>query len=131
MGKPLDTSFEQSNSLTVRDNRTGKLYTIPCVRSYRRGFETYPFPTSIQDNSIQATAFKDVKAPPSQNDREENETDKGLRIADKGYLNTAVIRSEITYINGDAGGTSWLFICLNYHVDMSPVLRYRCRTLLF
>src|SRR6266550_377167 len=96
MGKPLDTSFEQSNSLTVRDNRTGRLYTIPCVRRYRRGLETHPFP-SIQDNSIQATAFKAVKAPLSQSDREENETDKGLRIADKGYLNTAVIRSEITY----------------------------------
>lgn len=37
-------------------------------------------------------------------EREENETEKGLRIADKGFLNTAVITSEITYIDGDAGG---------------------------
>ena len=33
MGKPLDASAEQTNSLTVRDNRTGKLYTIPYVGS--------------------------------------------------------------------------------------------------
>ncbi len=37
-------------------------------------------------------------------EREENETEKGLRVQDKGFLNTAVIRSEITYIDGDAGG---------------------------
>ncbi|KAF8737609.1 hypothetical protein AX14_012603 [Amanita brunnescens Koide BX004] len=86
MGKPLDASAEQTNSLTVRDNRTGKLYTIP-----------------IKNNSIQATAFKTIKAPLGQNEKEENETDKGLRVADKGYLNTAVIHSGITYINGEAG----------------------------
>lgn len=39
-------------------------------------------------------------------EREENETEKGLRVQDKGFLNTAVIRSEITYIDGEAGGTS-------------------------
>lgn len=56
------------------------------------------------DNSIQATAFKAMKAPTAPGEREENETSKGLRVADKGFLNTAVIRSEITYIDGDAGG---------------------------
>ncbi|KAK2463442.1 hypothetical protein APHAL10511_004528 [Amanita phalloides] len=86
MGRPLDAPSEQANSLTVRDNRTGKLYTIP-----------------IKDNSIQATAFKAINAPLSPTEREENETEKGLRVADKGYLNTAVIWSEITYINGEAG----------------------------
>ena len=45
------------------------------------------------------TAFRKPK------EREENETEKGLRVQDKGFLNTAVIRSEITYIDGDAGGT--------------------------
>ena len=39
-------------------------------------------------------------------EREENETEKGLRVSDKGFLNTAVIRSEITYIDGEAGGES-------------------------
>ncbi|PFH52920.1 hypothetical protein AMATHDRAFT_55785 [Amanita thiersii Skay4041] len=87
MGKPLEnTSGNDKNTLTVRDNRTGKVFTIP-----------------IQDNTVSATAFKDMKAPLIPGEREENETDKGLRVADKGFLNTAIIRSEITYINGEAG----------------------------
>jgi len=45
-----------------------------------------------------------MKASFAPGEREENETTKGLRVADKGFLNTAVIRSEITYIDGDAGG---------------------------
>ncbi|KAF7374819.1 Citrate synthase [Mycena sanguinolenta] len=84
------------NTLSVRDNRTGKTYSIPIV-----------------DNSIAATDFKAIKAPRSPGDRDENETEKGLRVADKGFLNTAVLRSEITYIDGDAG-----------------VLRYRLATML-
>lgn len=59
---------------------------------------------SISDNSLPATAFKDMKAPFAPGEPEENQTDKGLRVADKGFLNTAVIRSEITYIDGDTGG---------------------------
>lgn len=59
---------------------------------------------SIIDNSIPATAFKDMKASFAPGEREENETTRGLKVADKGFLNTAVIRSEITYIDGDAGG---------------------------
>ncbi|KLO12750.1 peroxysomal citrate synthase [Schizopora paradoxa] len=81
MGQP-----SSNDSLTVRDNRTGKSYTIPIV-----------------NNTVQATAFKAIKAARQQGEREENETEKGLRIADKGFLNTAVITSEITYIDGDAG----------------------------
>ncbi|KJA19446.1 hypothetical protein HYPSUDRAFT_44191 [Hypholoma sublateritium FD-334 SS-4] len=85
MGRPTESST-LTNSLTVRDNRTGKVYDVPIV-----------------DNSIQATAFKAMTAPAAPGEREENETYKGLRVADKGFLNTAVIRSEITYIDGDAG----------------------------
>ncbi|KAH7908194.1 citrate synthase-like protein [Hygrophoropsis aurantiaca] len=84
MGKsvPKDTQ----DSLTVTDNRTGKTYTVP-----------------ITHNSIPATAFKAIRAPPGQHDRAEDETDKGLRVSDKGFLNTAVIESAITYIDGEAG----------------------------
>ena len=56
------------------------------------------------DNSIPATAFKDMNAVAIPGEREENETEKGLRVYDKGFLNTAVIRSEITFIDGEAGG---------------------------
>lgn len=45
--------------------------------------------------------MKSLAAP---GEREENETAKGLRVADKGFLNTAAMRSEITYVDGDAGG---------------------------
>ncbi|KAF8905046.1 peroxysomal citrate synthase [Gymnopilus junonius] len=86
MGVPSE-STKLNNSLTVRDNRTGKVYEVPIV-----------------DNSISATAFKNVKAPFAPGERKENETDKGLRVSDKGFLNTAVMRSEITYIDGEAGG---------------------------
>ncbi|KIK62985.1 hypothetical protein GYMLUDRAFT_41286 [Collybiopsis luxurians FD-317 M1] len=84
MGQP--TASSSQNSLTVRDNRTGKTIQIP-----------------IEDNSIPATAFKTLSATPEKDERKENETSKGLRVSDKGFLNTAVMRSEITYIDGEAG----------------------------
>ncbi|KAG6891384.1 hypothetical protein C0992_008095 [Termitomyces sp. T32_za158] len=80
MGKPLETQTS-SDSLTVRDNRTGKVYNVP----------------------ISATAFKAMSAPRKPGEREENETEKGLRVSDRGFLNTAVMRSTITYIDGEAG----------------------------
>ncbi|KDQ19354.1 hypothetical protein BOTBODRAFT_62767 [Botryobasidium botryosum FD-172 SS1] len=85
MGKPV-TIAPKSDSLTVRDERTGKTYSIP-----------------ITDNTIPATAFKAIKAPRREGEREENETERGLRVSDRGFLNTAVIQSEITYIDGDNG----------------------------
>lgn len=45
-----------------------------------------------------------MDAPAKPQERPENETEKGLRVQDKGFLNTAVMRSQITYIDGDAGG---------------------------
>ncbi|KAI0777049.1 peroxysomal citrate synthase [Irpex lacteus] len=75
----LGPRFISQDSLTVRDNRTGKTYTIPCY------------------------GFKEIKAPAKPGERPENETEKGLRIQDKGFLNTAVMQSTITYIDGDAG----------------------------
>ncbi|KAJ3994255.1 peroxysomal citrate synthase [Lentinula boryana] len=84
MGRPTPSSSQ--NSLTVLDNRTGK--SIEVV---------------IEDNSIPATSFKALSAALEKGEREENETGKGLRVSDKGFLNTAVMRSEITYIDGEAG----------------------------
>jgi citrate synthase len=64
----------------------------------------------ITDNSIPATAFKAISAPRAVGERPENETDKGLRVSDKGFLNTAVIQSQITYIDGEAGGLFFLHV---------------------
>jgi citrate synthase len=70
-----------------------------------------------------------MKAPLTPGEREENETNKGLRVADRGFLNTAVMRSEITYIDGDAGGDLYslnAFIVLISYVPFHfKVLRYR------
>ncbi|EJD37733.1 peroxysomal citrate synthase [Auricularia subglabra TFB-10046 SS5] len=86
MGRPTDSAAVDKERLTVRDERTGKTYSIPIV-----------------NNTIQATAFKTIKAPRKPGEREENETERGLRVADRGFLNTAVIESTITYIDGDNG----------------------------
>ncbi|KAG9009110.1 hypothetical protein FRB94_012506 [Tulasnella sp. JGI-2019a] len=75
-----------TDSLSVTDNRTGKTYNIP-----------------ITDNTIPATAFKVITAKRKENEREENETERGLRVSDRGFLNTAVITSKITYIDGEGG----------------------------
>ena len=66
MGQPTAPSTE---SLSVTDNRTGKQYTIP-----------------ITNNSIPATAFKDIKAKARPGEREENETERGLRVSDKVWV---------------------------------------------
>ena len=72
-------------SLTVVDNRTGKTYELP-----------------IKNNSVLATDIKNIKAQ-SQRDRPEDETNQGLRVYDPAYMNTAVVQSKITYINGQEG----------------------------
>ncbi|KAJ7067036.1 peroxysomal citrate synthase [Mycena amicta] len=86
MGRPKDAATLGASTLSVHDNRTGKTYSIPIV-----------------DNSVSAVDFKQIKAPKVPGEREENETEKGLRVSDKGFLNTAVLRSQITYIDGDTG----------------------------
>ncbi|PJF16741.1 Citrate synthase [Paramicrosporidium saccamoebae] len=61
--------------LRVEDSRTKATYTVP-----------------IKDSSVPATAFGKI-----QKDGE------GLRVFDSGYQNTAVVRSQICYIDGDRG----------------------------
>jgi len=89
MGRPAGQknileNGQREESLTVIDNRTGQTFKIP-----------------VKDNSINATAFKQMKAAPGS--REEDETEGGLRVYDPSFQNTAVISSRITYINGEAG----------------------------
>ena len=75
---------------------------------------------------MSATAFKSIAAPKKPGERDENETTKGLRVSDKGFLNTAVIQSEITYIDGDAGGELRFTVRpLSPLIRAIPVLRYR------
>ncbi|CAJ2506668.1 Uu.00g078540.m01.CDS01 [Anthostomella pinea] len=69
-------------SLTVVDNRTNKVYELP-----------------IKHNSVLATDIKKIKSQAG-DDRKEDETEQGLRVFDPAYMNTAVVESKITYING-------------------------------
>lgn len=93
MGSSTNSSCsptQAEHSLTVIDNRTGKSYKIP-----------------IDKNTVKATDFTQIKASRhsvfGKNDREEYETQNGLRVHDPAFSNTTVVESQITYINGSAG----------------------------
>jgi citrate synthase len=64
-------------TLTITDNRTGKVYELP-----------------IADGTIKATDLRNIKV---------NEDDFGMMTYDPAFMNTASCRSAITYIDGDVG----------------------------
>jgi citrate synthase len=64
------------DSLSIRDNRTGREYDI-----------------AITDGTIRATDLKQIAV----------EGEPGLATYDPGFVNTASCRSAITYIDGDRG----------------------------
>ncbi|WP_084653578.1 citrate synthase [Nocardioides insulae] len=66
-----------TDSLTVRDNRTGVEYEVP-----------------ITDGAIRASEFGKIRT---------DEDEPGLAVYDPGFTNTASCRSSITYIDGDKG----------------------------
>ncbi|MBL8983054.1 MAG: citrate synthase [Gemmatimonadetes bacterium] len=66
-----------TDTIDVRDNRTGKSYTIP-----------------IKDDTIRAADLKQIKV---------NADDFGMMAYDPAFMNTASCRSAITYIDGDKG----------------------------
>ena len=68
---------EQTSTLSVTDNRTGKAYEIP-----------------IEDGTVRATALRQIKA---------GGDDPGLLSYDPAFMNTASCRSAITFIDGDRG----------------------------
>ena len=71
---------EPTNSLTIRDNRTGKEYSIP-----------------VHHNAVDALAFKAIRAPNTAA-YAPDQTQNGLRLYDPGFQNTAVSESTITYV---------------------------------
>ena len=70
-------SAERQDTLTVTDNRTGETYEVP-----------------IEDGTVKAMDFRGMKV---------DENDFGLMTYDPAYTNTASCRSEITFIDGEAG----------------------------
>jgi citrate synthase len=73
----LPQPTDRADSLTVRDDRTGKTYLIP-----------------IEDGAIRATELNKIRAAAD---------DGGLLTYDPGFMATAAVKSAITYIDGDAG----------------------------
>ncbi len=65
------------NTLTITDNRTGQVYTVP-----------------VEDGTIRAMSLRQIKTGPE---------DFGLMTYDPAFMNTASCRSAITYIDGDRG----------------------------
>ncbi len=65
------------DSLTITDNRTGKTYEVP-----------------ITDDTIRALDLRQIKV---------KDDEFGMMSYDPAFNNTALCRSKITYIDGDAG----------------------------
>ncbi len=66
-----------AETLTIKDNRTGKTYEVP-----------------ITDETIRAMDLRQIKV---------KEDDFGLMTYDPAFMNTALCRSKITFIDGDKG----------------------------
>ena len=66
-----------TNTLTITDNRTGKIYEVP-----------------ISQGAIKALDLRQIKT---------DATDFGLMAYDPAFMNTASTKSAITYLDGDAG----------------------------
>ena len=66
-----------ADSLTIKDNRTGKTYELP-----------------ISEGTIKALDLRKIKV---------DDDDFGLMTYDPAFMNTASCRSAITYIDGDKG----------------------------
>src|SRR5436190_1778962 len=68
---------DQKSSLSVKDNRTGETYEL-----------------EITDGTVKAMDLRGIKV---------DEDDFGLMAYDPAFTNTAACRSEITFIDGEAG----------------------------
>ncbi|HZD00673.1 MAG TPA: citrate synthase [Actinomycetes bacterium] len=73
----MTTTAQGSATLTVTDNRTGKVYQIPIV-----------------EGAVPATALRQIKT---------SDDDFGLLSYDPAFMNTANCRSAITFIDGERG----------------------------
>jgi citrate synthase len=77
MAPASEEGIVTDQSLTVRDNRTGK-----------------DFDLAITDGTIRAADLKQISA---------SDGDGGLATYDPGFVNTASCRSSVTFIDGDKG----------------------------
>ncbi|MEQ1785193.1 MAG: citrate/2-methylcitrate synthase, partial [Hyphomonadaceae bacterium] len=74
---PAKKAAAAPETLTITDNRTGKVYELP-----------------IADGTIKATDLRNIKV---------NEDDFGMMTYDPAFMNTASCKSAVTFIDGDVG----------------------------
>jgi citrate synthase len=67
----------RKDTLTITDNRTGRVYELP-----------------IENDTVKALDFRQIKVA---------EDDFGMMVYDPAFTNTAATKSQITFIDGDAG----------------------------
>jgi citrate synthase len=67
----------RKDTLTITDNRTGKVYELP-----------------VENDTVRAMDFRQIKV---------SDGDFGMMVYDPAFTNTAATKSTITYIDGDAG----------------------------
>ncbi len=87
----MSTSDHATHSLTIIDNRTGKEYTVPIINGHY----------------INASEFSRIKGQTDHVDGERDAShvceEDGLMIYDPSFLNTAVTKSAICYVDGEQG----------------------------
>ena len=80
-----------TNTIIITDNRTGKSYSIPVEEGHY----------------VNASAFKQIIGPDDHVDGESGAThscvSEGLMLYDPSFVNTAVTRSSICWVDGDNG----------------------------
>jgi citrate synthase len=85
----LPAECTPSETLTIVDNRSGAEYSFPIVH-----------------NSVSSIQFKEIKLSPEgryPGDQHEN----GLKLLDPGFQNTACMKSQICFVDGNAGQISY------------------------
>ena len=74
-----------SGFLDITDSRTNRKYKIP-----------------IHRNAVEAIKFKEIRAPRDYR-HPADMSERGLRLLDEGFQNTAVLASQITFVDGIEG----------------------------
>lgn len=62
---------------------TAQAVATPFRQDFKLALNDWLISCRITDNSIPATAFRDIKAQKAPGERDENETERGLRVSDK------------------------------------------------
>jgi len=100
MAPASEEGIVTEQSLTVRDNRTGKDYDL-----------------AITDGTIRASDLKQISA---------TEADGGLATYDPGFVNTASARSSVTFIDGDKGILEYRGYPIEQLAEQSNYLEVAC-----